>query len=390
MITSSERSKKVKYAIRDVVVLAKQVEKEKKVIYLNIGDPLKFDFTTPSELIEAVHKAMKEGHNYYSDSEGILEARQAIATHNNKLGIDTDADSVIVTLGVSEAINMCIGALLDRHENILIPRPSYPAYNSYTDLFEVGKKFHTLDDKNGWKPDPQDIEKNIDNKTEAIVIINPNNPTGSLCDKKTLKEIINIAGQHDLLIFSDEVYDELLLEGEMHHTAALSQEVPVITYNGLSKNFLAPGWRVGWMAITDRNGKLDEYKGAIHQLARARLCPNTPYQFAIKPAMEHSREYLKGVIDKLRKRRDITQKRINEIDGLSLVKPMAGFYAFPKIEGIDDKEFVTNLIKEEGVVLVHGEGFDMPGYFRIVFLSQEDVLNEAYDKIEAFMKRHRK
>ncbi|MEM7819357.1 MAG: aminotransferase class I/II-fold pyridoxal phosphate-dependent enzyme [Candidatus Aenigmatarchaeota archaeon] len=389
-ITPSERSKHVKYAIRDIAVAAKNIEKTKKVIYLNIGDPNKYDFDTPPELIEAVYKAMKNNKNYYSDSIGESEAIEAIIKHSNKLGFDITSSDILMTFGVSEAINLCIAALLNRDDSMLIPRPSYPIYSTYLDLFEIEKRFYTLDEKNEWELNPEEIEKRIKENTKALVIINPNNPTGGIYDKKTLKEIINIAGQHNLIIFSDEIYDELILEGEMHHIASFSNEVPVITFNGLAKNFLAPGWRIGWLTITDREKILEDYKQALFQLARARLCISTPQQFAVKVALESNRSHLKETIEKLRKRRDLTFKRINEIDGLNLKKPKAAFYAFPKINfNIDDKKFVLKLLEEEGVATVYGSGFDMPGYFRIVYLPTEEILNEAFDKIEKFVKRYK-
>jgi len=390
-IIPSERSKNVKYAIRDIGIAAKKVEKTKKVIWLNVGDPNKFDFDTPLELKNAVYDAMKKGHNYYCESSGIKEALEAIAKHNNKLGIECTEDDVVITLGVSEAVDICVGALLNRDENMLIPAPSYPVYGSYMDLYEVGKNFYVLDEENGWDLNIDEIEKKINKKTKAIVIINPNNPTGGLYDKKTLKDLVNLAGQHNLLIISDEIYDEMLLEGEMHHIAAFSNEVPVITYNGLSKNFLAPGWRVGWLAITDRIDVLSEYRQAILQLTRARLCGVTPEQFAIKVALEGNRLHQKETIEKLRKRCELSYKRINEIEGLSLVKPKAAFYAFPRINfPVDDKEFVIKLLEETGVATVYGSGFDMPGHFRFVFLPTEAILNEAFDKIESFVNKWKK
>lgn len=386
----SERSKNVKYAIRDIALLAKQVAKKKNVIYLNIGDPNRFDFKTPPHLISAVTKAMKQNKNYYADSNGEEEAVDAIADYYRSIGINVLNSDILVTVGVSEAIGMCIAAFFNGGDNVLIPRPSYPIYSSYLDLYEVGKKFYTLNEDAGWNLDIRDIEKNIDEKTKALVIINPNNPTGGVYDKQALKDIVNIAGQHNLLIFADEIYDELILEGKMYHIAALSKEVPVITFNGLAKNFLAPGWRTGWIVIKDVSGDFKPCRDALFQLARARLCASTPQQYAIKPALNGSKKHVKETINKLRKRRDITFKRINEIEGLSMAKPQAAFYAFPKINlKMDDKTFVTKLLEEEGVAVVHGSGFDMDGHFRIVYLPQEHLLNEALDKIERFVKRNK-
>ena len=386
----AERMKNVKYAIRDISVLAKQVAKKKKVINLNIGDPNKFDFKTPTHLINAVTKAMKQNKNFYADSIGEEEAIDSIADYYRSIGIGVLNNDILITSGVSEAIGMCIAAFFNRGDNILIPRPSYPVYTAYLDLYEVKKNFYTLKEENGWNLDIVDIEKNIDEKTKALVIVNPNNPTGGIYDKQTLKDLVNLAGQHNLLIISDEIYDQLILEGKMYHIAALSKEVPVITFNGLAKNFLAPGWRTGWIAIKDVSGQIKDCKEALFQLARARLCAATPQQYAIKVALEGSKKHITDAVKKLRSRRDIIFKRINEINGLSLAKPRAAFYAFPKINfKMDDKEFVTKLLEEEGVATVYGSGFDMPEHFRIVYLPKEDILNEALNKIEKFVKRNK-
>ena len=383
----AERTKNVKYAIRDVAVLAKQVAKKKNVIYLNVGDPNRFDFKTPPHLIAAVAKAMKQNKNFYADSLGEEEAIDAIADNYRKKGINILHSDIVVTSGVTEAIGMLIAAFFNRGDNVLTPRPSYPVYNAYLNLYEVGQKFYTLDEEAGWNLYIKNIENNINEKTKALVVINPNNPTGGIYDKQTLKELINLAGQHKLLLIADEIYDELILEGKMYHIAALSKEVPVITLNGLAKNFLAPGWRTGWIAIKD-TGELKDAKEALFELARARLCAATPQQYAIKPALEGNRKHIKDAIKKLKNRRDVVFDRINEIEGLSLTKPHAAFYAFPKIKfKINDKVFATKLLEEEGVAVVHGSGFDMDGHFRLVYLPKEQILNEALDKIERFIKK---
>src|SRR3989338_10731367 len=224
---AAERTKNVKYAIRDIAVLAKQVAKKKKVIFLNIGDPNRFDFKTPAHLIKAVNKAMLENKNYYADSAGEEEAIDAIADFYRGKGVSGILNSdILISFGVSEAIGMCIAAFFNPGDNVLIPRPSYPVYSAYLNLYGVGQKFYTLNEDQNWNLDVSDIEKNINEKTKAIVVINPNNPTGGVYDKQTLKDLVNLAGQHDLLIFADEIYDELILEGKMYHIAALSKEVP--------------------------------------------------------------------------------------------------------------------------------------------------------------------
>src|SRR3989344_7965743 len=311
---AADRTKNVKYAIRDIAVLAKQVAKKKKVISLNVGDPNRFDFRTPPHLIAAVTKAMKQNKNYYADSVGEEEAVDAIADYYRSEGVSVLNSDILITFGVSEAIGMCIAAFFNPGDNVLIPRPSYPVYSAYMNLYGVNQKFYTLNEEANWNLDISDIEKNIDSNTKAIVVINPNNPTGGVYDKQTLKELINLAGQHNLAILSDEIYDELILEGKMYHLAALSKEVPVVTFNGLAKNFLAPGWRTGWLAIKDA-GDMKPAKYALFQLARARLCAATPQQYAIKPALRGSRRHVADAVKKLKSRRDIVLKRINEIEG---------------------------------------------------------------------------
>ncbi len=386
-IQAADRTKNVQYAIRDIATIAKQVEKDKKVIYLNIGDPNRFDFDTPLELKQSVITAIKKGHNYYAFSQGIREAVKAIVKHNNKLGIETDEAKTMVTSGVSEAVQICVASLVNKGENMVIPRPSYPIYTAYLNLFECEPRFYTLQADKEWKLDIEDIEDKINRKTKALLLINPNNPTGGVYTRKELEEVVNIAAQNDLIIISDEIYDDMILEGEMSHIASFSKEVPVITFNGLAKNFLAPGWRTGWLSVTDREQKMESVTNAIMQLGRARICSTTPQQFAIKTALEGKRKHKKDVINKLRKRRDLTCKRINEIQGLSLQKPRAAFYAFPKLEfKINDKEFVIDLLKKEGVATVYGSGFDMPGFFRLVYLPEEKILNEAFDRIEKYIK----
>lgn len=387
---AADRTKNVESAIREIGALAKEVEKQRKVIYMNIGDPNRYDFDTPQHLKEAAIEAIRGRHNYYADSHGMKDAIDSIVSHNNRLGITTDEKNVLVTYGVTEAILLLAASFPNQGENLLIPRPSYPVYSAYLSLFECRSNFYTLDEENGWDLDPADVEKQIDDKTKAIVVINPNNPTGGLYSKDALKEIINIAGQNNLPIIADEIYDGMILDGEMHHLAAMSKEVPVVTMNGLAKNFLSPGWRVGWMTFTDRDQKMTDVKNAIFRIARSRLCGVTAQQFGVKPALEQARVHQKETIEKLRKRRDLTYKRINEIDGLSLTKPKAAFYSFPRINfDIDDKDFAIRLLREEGVAVVHGSGFDMPSHFRLIYLPQEHVLNEAFDKIEGFVKRLR-
>ncbi|MCX8190151.1 MAG: aminotransferase class I/II-fold pyridoxal phosphate-dependent enzyme [Candidatus Diapherotrites archaeon] len=388
---ASKRSEKVSYAIRDIVVEASKLEKQgKKVLYLNIGDPLKYDFRTPEHLWKAVFDSKQKGESY-APSEGIKEAREAIAENFNRKGMRVEPENVLLGNGSSELIWFAMSCVANPGESILLPRPCYPVYSAALPFYDVEEKYYDLDESRGWQPDIESIRKNIDKKTKAIVVINPNNPTGTNYSKKTLEEIISIAAEHKLVIFSDEIYDELLLdEKEKHYCmGALAKDVPVIVANGLSKNYLATGFRMGWIAPNEFLLQNSDIMDAISRLARARLCAVHPFQYAIKPALEGSKKHIKDAVKKLRKRRDYSVKRLNEIKGISCQKPNAAFYAFPKIElpVKDDKEFALGLLREKGVCVVHGSGFGQKQgtkHFRIVILPPLNILEEAFNKIEEF------
>lgn len=392
---ASERSKKVSYAIRDIVVEAPKLEKQgKKILYLNIGDPLKYDFRTPDHLWEAVFKN-KEKSESYAPSEGIEEARDAIANDFKGKGMNVKPENIMLGNGCSELIWFAMSCIANAGDNILLPRPCYPVYPAALNYFGIEARFYDLDEENAWQPDVESIEKSIDKKTRAIVVINPNNPTGANYGKETLREIINIAAEHNLIIFSDEIYDRLLLDkGEKHYCmGSLAKDVPVLVTNGLSKNFLATGFRMGWIAPNEFLIDNSDIMESIFRLGRARLCAVHPFQYAVKAALEGPKNHLVEAIKKLKERRDCAMKRFGEIEGISCVKPKAAFYAFPKIEVQieDDKQFALNLLKEKGVCVVHGSGFGQkPGskHFRIVLLPPVEILEEAFNKIEEFVKEH--
>lgn len=396
-IKPADRTENIQYAIRDIAVEAQKLEKQgKKIIYLNIGDPLKYDFETPKHLIDAVEKNLKK--SSYADSLGILEAREAIANETRKSGINIDVDDVVLTSGGSEGITMALGALLNPRDNVLTPKPGYPLYNASITYFEGIENEYELNEDNKWLPDIDDMRKKINNKTKAIILINPNNPTGAIYSKNLLKEVVDLAGEYDLPIFSDETYDKILLDDDdFCSIASLSKDVPVLIFNTLSKNYLCPGWRIGWTIFSGEEAKINNYKEAFNKIARARLSINNPMQYAIKPALEGSQEHLKDMIFKLRKRRDITYKRLNEIPDISLVKPKAAFYAFPKIDLKnfdikDDKDFVLKLLNEEQVLFVHGSGFgqkENTNHFRVVFAASEEALENGFNKLENFVKKHK-
>lgn len=394
-ITPARRTRDITYAVRDVVVLADQVARTgKEMLYLNIGDPNKFDFQTPTHIVEATYRAMRENYNGYSPSSGVEEARQAIRDEAGRKGITNILD-IFVTTGASEAIDICLTALVNDGENVLIPSPGYPIYSAILHKLNAEPRFYYLDEENGWQPDLADIAARIDDKTRAIVIINPNNPTGALYPEEILRGIIELAREHNLVIFSDEIYDKLVLDGKEHiATASLDPDAAVLTLGGLSKNYLVPGFRIGWGIISGREEELREYIEAANKLIRARLCANHPGQWAIRPALEGDQSHLVETREKLTHRRDLTVEMLNQVPRITCVKPEGAFYAFPRlhIEESDD-QFVRELIKETGVVVVPGSGFgQLPGtsHFRVVFLPPEEVLLKAYNKIADFFEIFKK
>ncbi|MFA5140481.1 MAG: aminotransferase class I/II-fold pyridoxal phosphate-dependent enzyme [Elusimicrobiota bacterium] len=393
-VRAARRTEAITYAVRDIVVLAQEVAKTgKEMLYLNIGDPNKFDFETPPHLIEAVLKAMRDNQNGYSGSSGIPSALRAIESEAGRGGIRNILD-VFVTSGGSEAIEVCLTALVDRGENVLVPYPGYPLYEAVIAKLEARLNPYYLDEGNGWQPDVEDMRRKVDDKTRAIVLINPNNPTGSVYSEKTLRAVLALAKERDLVVFSDEIYDKMILDDCRHVSiASLDPDASVVTFNGLSKGFLAPGWRVGWGVVSGRRSALKDYIGAINRILRARLCANHPMQHAIAPALDGQRDFIAKTKEKLRRRRDITFEMLNSAPGISCVKPQAAFYAFPKldIQGTD-LDFVKGLIERTGVVAVHGSGFGQkPGtkHIRVVFLPPEDVLRKAYTCLLDRLRKHR-
>lgn len=387
---------KVKYAIRDLIPYVKEVERRgKKVIYLNIGDPLKYDFKTPDHIIEAYVKASRKGYNYYSDSQGILELREAISKYERRINsIDVDPQYIVVTGGVAEAINFIIRAFTDPGDSILIPSPSYPSYIGAPYLYYGEAVEYKCVEEEGWRPDIEDLRKKINNKTRLLVIINPNNPTGAVYSRRAIKEIVDLACEYGIPIVSDEIYNQIIFNGKVYPPASLSKDALVIGLNGFSKAYLMTGWRLGYIYIRDSSGEYrDRILENIMKQARLRLCVNTPTQYAGIAALEGPQDHIKEMVSKLMRRSDLIYKRILEIDGICSTKPEGTFYIFPKIGDFkfsDDREFVIRLLREEGVFLVHGSGFgDLcgRGHFRAVFLPPLEVIDEAMDRIERFMRK---
>ncbi len=395
MIRASERAMGIEYAIRDVVLPARELEKKGiKVIRLNIGDPGKYDFQPPKHMREAYCKAIQDGHNYYGPSEGLPELREAIvAREKRKNGVEITPEDVRVTAAVTEALQFIFGALLNPGDNILVPSPSYPPYTGLVKFYGgIPNEYLTLEE-NGWQPDIDDMRKKISEKTKAIAVINPNNPTGALYEKKTIREILDLAGEYELPVISDEIYDLMTYEGKHVSPGSLTKDVPVIVMNGLSKVYFATGWRLGYFYYVDPENKLEEVREAIDKMARIRICPNTPAQFAAIVGLTGPMDYLEEYMAKLKERRDYIYKRLSEIPGISTTKPQGAFYIFPRIEERskwkNDKDFVLDALNEAHVLFVHGSGFGYAGewHFRIVFLPPVEILEEAMDSFEAFMRK---
>src|SRR5437899_2302927 len=305
-ITAASRLEQVRYAIRDLACVADEVAKQgHKILPLNIGDPNIFDFKTPEHLIEAVYKAMRDGKNGYAPSSGIKQALEAIRGEAARKGITTVQD-VFVTTGVSETVDLCLTALLNPGEDLLTPCPDYPLYSAVLAKLGVGLNTYYLNEDDGWQPDLDDLKKKITPRTRGIVLINPNNPTGSVCSRAMLEQIAELARRHNLVIFADEIYDKLLLDDDKHISmAAVAPDVPVVTFGGLSKNYLAPGWRIGWGVVSGDDAVVKPYVEGVNRLLRSRLCANHPEQYAIKPALEGPQDHLVQVNKKLRDRKSV-------------------------------------------------------------------------------------
>jgi alanine-synthesizing transaminase len=405
MLRAAKNALAVEYAIRDVVLPARELEKQGvEVLKLNIGDPCAYDFDTPAHIKQAAIDAMNAGKNGYAASEGLPELRQAIVDREKRRNnVDYAPDDVVVTTGVTESLQMLYASTLGPGDEVLIPGPAYPPYASLAKLFHARPISYRCVEEANWQPDVDDIRRRITDRTKMICLINPNNPTGALWGRRTLENIGGIAAEHakQLFLVSDEIYDDLAFDGKHHATAAINKDAPLVTFNGLSKVYLAPGWRIGWTLFRDVKDALPEVRQAFMNLARLRLCASSVAQHGALAALTGPQDHIPATVAKLKTRRDLTHRRLNEIEGLSCAKPDGAFYAFPKIKALEapgapwrnDKEFVLDLLREANVLAVHGSGFDSifgPNHFRVVILPPEDVLERALKAIEKFMKKRLK
>ncbi|MFN3195982.1 MAG: aminotransferase class I/II-fold pyridoxal phosphate-dependent enzyme [Chlorobiota bacterium] len=387
------RTNNIHYAIRDIIVLAQGVAKTgMDMHYLNIGDPNVYDFDTPSHLIDSVVEALRSNKNGYAPSSGIPEAIEAVRKDAEERKKIKSIQDIFITTGAAEAIEICLTALLNTGENFLMPTPGYPLYNAIESKLELEPNPYYLDESNGWAPDIEDIKSKVNAKTRAIVLINPNNPTGALYKREQLEQIVEVAKEHNLVIFADEIYDKLIFDdAEMVSIASLDPTVTCVTFSGMSKNYMAPGFRLGWGIVSGEKRLTHEFVEAINKILRSRVSANHPLQYCIKPALEGDQTHLTETIEKLIRRRDIVVNKVNKIDGIDLVAPQGAFYAFPSIDVKDDYHFCEELLKATGVVVVPGTGFGQkPGssHFRIVICPTEKTLEQSFDLIGEFYKHY--
>jgi alanine-synthesizing transaminase len=378
------------YAIRNIVAEAKKLEAAgRSVRYLNIGDPIPFGFKTPPHLIEAVTRAMRDGHNGYTASVGITPAREAVAAEYGRRGVPVSPDRVVITSGTSEGIELTLGALADAGDEVLVPTPTYPLYTAVLAKLGARAVYYRTDPSNHWLPDLDDVRRLVSPATRAIVMIDPNNPTGAVYPDDIRRGFIEIAERTGVPILADEVYSDLGYDGPTSLVGSLAPDAPIISFSSLSKGFVAPGWRAGWLAV-GRSDRLDDTLAAIKKLADGRLCSPGPQQFAIAAALEGDRSHQRAFVRELALRADLTAKRLNAIPGLSCVAPRAAFYAMPSVAlhpGDTDEDFVLGLLRATGVLCVYGSGFGVPadqGFFRVVFLAPPADLGTIYDDVAIF------
>ncbi|MBK8914175.1 MAG: aminotransferase class I/II-fold pyridoxal phosphate-dependent enzyme [Phycisphaerales bacterium] len=388
----AERTREIRYAVRDILLIADEVARSgREMLYLNIGDPNLYGFAPPAHMIEAVERAMRDNRNGYAPSSGIPEAVAAVRRSAEAAGI-RDVQHVYITSGCSEAIELALAALVNPGENVLTPSPGYPLYTAVLAKLGAQRRDYFLDEEDGWQPNVEDIAARIDDRTRALVLINPNNPTGAVCTRRRIEQIVELALRHDLVIISDEIYDKLLFDGGTHvSTASVAAGAKVITFNGLSKSYVVPGFRIGWGIVSGPAAALGDYCEAIRKMERARISANHPEQYAIRPALEGPQDHIREMMERLTRRRDVLMSGLAAIPGVSCVTPAGAFYAFPRLHGDEpDERFVTRLIRETGAVVVPGSGFGQrPGtrHFRVVFLPDERTIQGACDAIRRTLER---
>lgn len=403
MRTFSKSSKldNVCYDIRGPVMdeANRMIAEGTKILKLNIGNPAPFNFNAPDEIIKEMTDSLRSAQGY-SDSKGITEARQAIFDYSHFKGIPVESVNDIYTgNGVSELITMVMQGLLNNGDEVLVPAPDYPLWTASVTLAGGTAVHYICDEEAEWYPDTEDMEKKITDKTKAIVIINPNNPTGAVYPKELLEKIVDIARRHELIIFSDEIYDRLLMDGIEHTSiASLCPDLFCITFNGLSKSHRVAGFRAGWMVLSGNKENVKGYIEGLNMLSSMRLCSNVPSQHIIKLALENHDKpdplLLPG--GRIYEQRECIYDLLNSIDGISAVKPKAAFYIFPKIDAkkfniTNDEQFVLDFLRSKKILLVHGGGFhwEQPDHFRIVYLPEKSELEYSMKELADFLKDYK-
>ena len=395
--SKSTKLDNVLYDVRGPVVeeADRMIREGTSVLKLNIGNPAPFGFNAPEEVIYDMARNLRDSQGY-SDSKGIWSARKAIMQYTQIRKIpNVQMEDIYTGNGVSELINLSMSALLDDGDEILIPAPDYPLWTACATL-AGGKAVHYMcDEESDWVPDLEDMERKITDRTKAIVVINPNNPTGAVYPKDVLERIVELARRHQLIIFSDEIYDRLLMDGYTHTSiASLAPDLFCVTFSGLSKSHMIAGFRVGWMVLSGNKRIAQDYIEGIKMLSSMRLCSNVPAQSIVQTALwgNQSVETYVRPGGRVTQQRDYVIERLNAIPGISVVKPKAAFYCFPKLDTEkfhikDDMQFAYDLLREEHVLVVQGTGFNWPepDHFRIVYLPMMTTLTEAMDKLEHFL-----
>jgi len=382
------------YAIRNIVAEARRVEAAGKTVrYLNIGDPIAFGFRTPPALVAVVDRAMRDGHNGYGPSEGLAGARDAVAAEYTSRGFPVAPNRVFITAGTSEAIDLALCAIVDEGGEVLVPMPTYPLYTAVLAKLGARPLFYRTDPAHGWTPDIDHLCSLVTPATRALVVIDPNNPTGASYSAGTRRALLDVGERYGLVILADEVYGDLGHEGAVVPLGSLDPDAAIISFSSLSKAYLAPGWRTGWMGI-GRSPRLDGVAAAIGKLADGRLCSTVPMQYAVKEALGGDRSHQNSFRAALKERGAITAASLNAIPGVSCVAPTAGFYAMPKIElppGRTDEDYVLALLRATGVLCVYGSGFNMPpasGFLRVVFLASPSELRDIYARVSDFTREY--
>jgi aspartate/methionine/tyrosine aminotransferase len=390
----ASRVNRFSYAIRNIVAEAKAVEASgKHVRYLNIGDPVAFGFQTPAHVIDAATRAMRDGHNGYLPSIGILEARTAVADDYSRRGVEMTPDRVLITTGTSEGIDLALNALVDEGDDVLVPSPTYPLYTAILAKIGATPRYYRTDPSRDWLPDLDHLRSLITTRTRVLVVIDPNNPTGAVYPPAIRRALLDLAEEHDLTILADEVYGELGFDGPVPLLGALDPDAPVISFSSLSKAYLAPGWRTGWL-VAGKTPRLNDALAAMKKLADGRLCSPGPMQHAVSAAISGDRTHQTAFRAALAERGRITTEMLNAIPGMRCVAPRAAFYAMPSVTlppGRTDEDYVLALLRATGILCVYGSGFGVPaerGYFRIVFLANPDDLRNVYRDIGAFTREY--